>query len=269
MNKTLYEILKVSPDADHEVIEFAYQNLKKKLEARIDEDSQIELKAIEWAFSTLKNPLLRQKYDEKLALDQTEILQSKLAGSPIQSENVKENIGSDVANTFLEWWSSKKVAAIIGIVAVLVGLSFILDYDKENKKTGVEMVKEERKADNISKSLNNENISTVGHIQNQGKTIDAISNIAEHQQVRLDKELEYKANARTMELQLEQQRQAREHQLALHRLEMERERVSAQKEKVEQQRIQRELNYYSCYNQKWDANGGDGAAARAACAHLK
>lgn len=254
MKKTLYEVLRVSQSADADIIEAAYQLIKRKLEERADSEAQNELKSVQWAYQTLINADKRATYDRQLSGD-----------VPNTAMFSNDEMGGQ-SGGFMDWWGSNKVTAIIAAVALLAGANLYFDYQKEASKTEV-----------LKTIVDND-------AKNDGKLIDVDSSIAQQEQERRRVELEYRnsAAARAIDMQrqqrdqqLEMQRQQRDQQIEMQRqqFEVQKQRQEAslksQQQQLEQQRIQREQRYYSCYNAAWDRFQGDGARAAAACLAYK
>lgn len=255
MSNNLYDVLQVSQNAGVDIIEAAYKLKKSKLERNGDLDSQNELKIALWAYQTLIDLDKRAAYDNQLP---------KIDVPYISTEN--HDAPTIQPGIFMDWWSSYKVTAIITVVAVLVGANIYFDYRKEAQKNDVLKKAVEGSENNLSKHFDNEKIMVTGAVSNEGKAIDVVSSIAQQEQDRRRTELEYRANAGGQILEMQRQQQEQQ-------LEMQRQRQEAllknQQQLIEQQRIQREQRYYSCYNAAWDRFQGDGARAAAHCISYK
>lgn len=117
--KTLYAILGVDPAATIEQVERAYQRFVARLQSGEDdlspEETNNQMVAIREAYRTLSNPILRQRYDQKLA------------SSGLTRSNAQDNSeqSSSAGNIF-----GLKTVALIG----LIGLSGLYLYNQNAKE---------------------------------------------------------------------------------------------------------------------------------------
>ena len=124
--KTLYSILGVDSEATAEQIEKAYEKFSSRLKENFDELSteevNIQLVAIREAYGTLSNPILRQRYDQKL--ENAEFSRNQVQGS------------SDYVVSSGSGFGIKSIG-LIGLI-LLVGLYFYNQNAKEREKLRIE-----------------------------------------------------------------------------------------------------------------------------------
>ena len=124
--KTLYSILGVDSEATADQIEKAYAKFSAQLKENSGELSteevNIQLVAIREAYRTLSNPILRQRYDQKL--EAAEFSRSYIQDSPAYAVSSGSGFGI-------------KSIGLIGLI-VLVGLYFYNQNAKEREKLRIE-----------------------------------------------------------------------------------------------------------------------------------
>jgi hypothetical protein len=96
---------------------------------------------------------------------------------------------------------------------------------------------EEQSVANDAGRVNNEGRAIDGHNENQSKYIDRSSDLANRQQERSDRELDYRANASNARIELERER-----------LEMERQRQQWEQQQYEKDRARREADSVNARN---------------------
>ena len=214
MKKSLYDILQVSSSADVEVIQAAHTKLQEKLKNTAGADAENERKLLQMAYDTLSAAEKRRRYDQERTAGDRE--------RPAASQPVAAGVAppvsyrSDWADTFMEWWSSPKMTALVAAAVVLIGLGLYLNYSKEGKKTAVS-----------SEKVSNEKIKIekidAGRVENERVFIDrAIDTV--------NKEIDYSKDVAHRVLDQRQQQIDQSRRLTEQRMEMERKRAEAQQQ---------------------------------------
>lgn len=233
MKKTLYDVLQVSKIADQEVIEAAYQRLLQKFQSDGSQDAQNQIKFIQHAYNTLRNPEKKVLYDQRLQ----------------DQEDPPQDPGD--LDDAVAWWKTSKVIWIIIATAAIIGFSLFAG--RTGVKSKVENIKEPEiskqqesglKAANDSRHLDNEAALVKGVVENQSKYIDESANVAnrvvdvaQEAESRRRAELEYRANQSAQVIEMQRREQEA-------RFEMQRKQQAA----VEDQRAEREKRHYDCLN---------------------
>jgi curved DNA-binding protein CbpA len=239
MSINLYETLQVSERAEPALIEAAYRFKLAKLDGKADENSQNELKILQWAYQTLIDNEKRGEYDAKL--------REKALASVYPEALYKSD--------FIEWWGTSKLTGVLIVTFLIIGSYMYLDYQKSNAQ------------------INAAKMAIQESSKNEGRAIDTSSASSQIEQNKLKMELDYRANANEQMLDLEQRRLDQQIELQKQQISMQKERqdqqIAMQQQQLEQQRIRREQQFYTCYNAAFDRFLGDGVRARATCAAYK
>lgn len=217
MKKSLYDILQVSSSADVEVIEAAHSRLQEKLKNTSGADAENERKLLRMAYDTLSDADKRRRYDQERARDPERPAVSQPAPVTVMPPVPYR---SEWAGTFMEWWSSPKMTALVAAAVFLIGLGLYLNYSKEGKKTAVtgEKVSNEK--------LKIEKIDA-GRVENERVFIDrAIDTV--------NREIDYSKDMAHRVLDQRQQQIDHSRRLTEQRMEMERKRAEAQQQNLAQ-----------------------------------
>lgn len=217
MKKSLYDILQVSSSADVEVIQAAHSKLQEKLKNISGADAENERKLLQMASDTLSDADKRRRYDQERSARDPERPASQPAPATVASPVAYR---SEWADTFMEWWSSPKMTALVTAAAVLVGLGLYLNYSKEDRKTAV-----------TSEKVSNEKIKIekidAGRVENERVFIDRVIDTA-------NKEIDYSKDVAHRVLDQRQQQIDHSRRLTEQRMEMERQRAEVQQQTLTQ-----------------------------------
>ena len=213
MNKTLYELLQVSPSADIDVIDAAYARLRQK-----HHDNDVISKAIKVANDTLSDPLRRANYDQRFM-------------SRMPSHTGYHGGFSDTGDA---WWRSPAfsreiifvaLVAAITLIAISVGSGSYLSYTKHEKDTVVARAV----VSNDSRRVDNERVSI-------DRSMDIQERLADIQKETLERNVEL--------ARIEQQRRAAEtdamitHQNERLRMQREQQQFAMWQQQNVEQRVQ-------------------------------
>lgn len=218
MKKSLYDVLQVSSSADVEVIEAAHSRLQEKLKNTSGADAENERKLLQMAYDTLSDVDKRRRYDQERS--------ARDPDRPVVRQPVPVSVmppvpyRSEWAGTFMEWWSSPKMTALVTAAVALIGIALYLNYSKEGKKTAVS-----------SDKVSNEKIKIekidAGRVENERVFIDrAIDTV--------NKEIDYSKDVAHRVLDQRQQQLDHSRRLTEQRMEMERQRAEAQQQNLAQ-----------------------------------
>lgn len=229
---SLYSTLKLQPDASDTVIAAAIDDLETGSPA----GNGVNLAEFNYAKNTLRDPDLRAQYDRQL-LESI----SYQGARPYRSVAEPAYEGS--------WWESRKTSVIIGVLSVVLlgylGLGYLQNHN--STKLQKEAIESQKEATQTSADI--EKMRTQADIKYKNDALRA-------QEDRQNQELALRARA-TDQI-LEQQRRSQENQRLA-----EEQRQKIQQEQVENQRINREKQYWACMNQQMsqrDANSFDASA---------
>ena len=222
--KTLYGILGVSPTSSAEQIETAYANfasmLKNGANGLSDEEIRLQTVAAKDAYNILSNPILRQRYDQKLA----ETVFAKTAAYEFQSASQETSSGL-----------SLKAIALFGAFA-LAGLYFYTQNVKERERLRVQHEHEvQMKAIQIAEEQQKQNAKV------QDVILERSSSQADDRQLRLQQQEFERDSLRTQQLDLQRQRLELQQQQQLKREEESRLRQEDSRKRQEQLQRQQQL----------------------------
>jgi colicin import membrane protein len=230
--KTLYGILGVGPEATAEQIEHAYARYSAMLQNDAGGLSGEELNnqkvALNDAYRTLSNPILRQRYDQKLA------------DADFVRQNVREDFTySESRGSFF----SLKSLALLGVIA-LTGLYFYNQNIKEREKLRIQHEHEvQMKAVQVFEDQQRQNAKV------QDVILEKSSAYSESQQLRQSQQQFERESLQAQQLdnqrrQIEMQQQQQARRDEENRLRMEQQRHQQQLQSDKRALQQMELNRY-------------------------
>jgi len=212
--KTLYNILGVGSEASKEQIEKAYADFLTKLQSGTgllpDEEVKNQMVAIREAFNTLTNPILRQRYDQRLAA-------ANLGGAqPRYYDEANPAANGSVFGT--------KTILLVGLI-VLAGLFIYNNSAKERERLRIEHEHEvQMKAVQIAEERQRQEAKV------QDFVLDKADDYAANQQ----------AQMKQQQLRLQQQQFERESAQSQQQ-DLQRQRLEAQQQQQRQQQEQNRL----------------------------
>lgn len=197
--KSLYSVLGCTPDVSDATIrarseEIRHQHAQAGTELAAD---------IRYALDTLGTPTSRASYDQKL-MDQL--------GYSVAPATPRSSPAGDTGDSgFMDWWATRKVSVIIGVVAVLAFGYLIRGFlvAKGNQEVAHQAGATQRDAVHLNAAndagrVQNERILAEGHVNNQARAIEVVSdlgqraiNVAEQAEDRQRIEAQARANALT------------------------------------------------------------------------
>jgi len=195
---------------------------------------EVAYKFIQYAYETLSDPDKRFRYDQSLK-DQGTHPQTL---SPQHRNDFEDS--SDV------WWKSHKVTLVVFFAAALIGYNLFIKHEGNGLN-----------AANVSKHLDNEGNLVNGVVENQSKAIDKT---AEIENKAIDANLEINNRALDIQRQAEERRRTELEYRAnagTQILDMQRRDQDARLKQIEDQKVQREKDYYACMNAAIDVDGND------------
>ena len=166
--KSLYAVLGCAPDVSDATIRVRCQEIRDQ-HAQAGTDIPSETR---YALDTLGTPTARASYDQKL-MDQ---LGYSVAPAPTRGASAIDN--SD--GGFMDWWATRKVSVIIGVVALLAFGYLIRGYmvSKGNQDVAHRVVDTAREVvANDAGRVENERILAEGHVNNQARAIEVVSDL--------------------------------------------------------------------------------------------
>lgn len=222
--KTLYGILGVGSEATAEQIEKAYVNFSSMLQnganGLSDEEVNLQTVAVKEAYRTLSNPILRQRYDQKLA-------EAVFANTVVYESQSDSGAGSGFFNL--------KAIALFGAFA-LAGLYFYNQNVKEREKLRIQHEHEvQMKAIQIAEEQQKQNAKV------QDVILEKSSSQADDQQLRLQQQQFERDSLRNQQLDLQRQQLEFQQQQQLKRDEENRQRQEENRQRQEQSRRQQQL----------------------------
>lgn len=204
MKLSYYEVLQVSAKASPEVIEAAYQRLKPLLSdaARSgDQEARNQLFFLEESYAVLSSPEKRAAYDSASSEVPT-------TASPITYPSAGA-YAYEPDGGFLGWWRDSLTAKLmLGLAVFAAAYSFYKftgqrgEQQIQNRQVDVQ----ESRAQSEAYRAENERIQAEGTISTQNKLIDRSYEVASQEAERRRAELEYRANAGSKSLEMQQQR---------------------------------------------------------------
>lgn len=215
--KTLYSILGVGSEATTEQIERAYTNFRSKLQSGADglstEEISNQMVAIREAYSTLTNPILRQRYDQKIS----------------ETNFQYADGGSGYAHAVESGRSfGFKTVLLVGVI-VLAGIYLYNNNVKEREKLRIAHEHEvQMKAVQIAEDRQKQEAKV------QDIILDKSTSNAEGQRLRMEQLQFERESAQQQQLDLQRQRMEMQQQ-------QQRQQEEANRQRQEQQRKQQQL----------------------------
>lgn len=216
---SLYSTLGLYPDASDAVVATAIADFESKNQGGVVSSE------FKYAKSTLGNPGLREQYDRKLWDGVSNDVQRTTYGYAV-----------DTGDNEYSWWESRKVSVIITVMsAVLLGY-LGLNYYKERNNHELQKESIDTQRDTFNSTTDVVQMKTQADIDFRNQAL----RIADERQ-RREMDLRTDATDRLLEQQrLEQDRREQANQ----------QRLKLQQDQAENQRINREKQYYACLNQQ-------------------
>lgn len=230
---SLYSTLKLQPDASDTVIAAAIDDLEIGSPA----GNGVNPAEFNYAKNTLRDPALREQYDRQL-----------LESISYQGARPYRSVAGELAHEH-SWWESRKTSVVIGVLSIVLFGYLGLGYLKTQSSTKLlkEAIDTQKEATHSATDI--EKMRTEADIKYKNDALRA-------QEDRQNQELALRARA--TDQMLEQQRRAQENQRLA-----EEQRQKIQQEQAENQRINREKQYWACMNLQMsqrDANSFDASA---------
>lgn len=205
MKLSYYEVLQVSAKASPDVIEAAYQKLRPALAeaaANGDQEARNQLFFLEESYATVSSPEKRAAYDASLSHDK-----------PAQSYQPTMAYAYESDRGFMSWWHDSMTAKLlVGIAIFAAAYSFYKFMGQQseqrmlNRQVDVQEARDLGKVQNEAYRAENERILVQGAVSNQNKFIDRSYDLESQEAARRKAELEYRANAGSKSLDMQQQR---------------------------------------------------------------
>lgn len=205
MKLSYYEVLQVSAIASPDVIEAAYQKLKPYLSAAAangDQEARNQLFFLEESYAVVSSPEKRAAYDASLSPEM-----------PAQSDKPMTAYAFESESTFMSWWRDSMTAKLMLGIAIFTAAYSLYKYmalgsDQQirNRQVNVQEVRDLGKVQNDAYRAESERILVQGALGNQNKVIDRSYDIESQEAARCKAELEYRANAGSKSLEMQQQR---------------------------------------------------------------
>jgi curved DNA-binding protein CbpA len=195
--KTLYTILGIDPGATEKQVEQAFNNFSSKLKEYSSDDlSAEEIKnqtiAVREAYRTLANPILRQRYDQKIADADFDRLHG-------QNRSPYETTGGSVFGI--------KSIALIGLI-IVAGLYFYNQNMKEREKLRAEHEREVKiKAVQIAEDLQKQNTNVSDTVRPSSTRADSPPIHSLQQQFERESIQAQRLDNQRRQLELQQQQQ--------------------------------------------------------------
>ncbi|MBK6471936.1 MAG: DnaJ domain-containing protein [Betaproteobacteria bacterium] len=241
MSKNVYEILGVSAAASNELIDHAYRVGVERLEPLADtgdEDAKAKLIVLREAYRAINSPARRARYD-----------------SALQARDAQPVQVADADVVFMRWWEGRKtswlIAATFLLLAGWIGQSYFemkkreeirraeLAQQSEGERLKIEVAKARAAgaAEAEAARARNQAAAIDNSYKIQGRQVD----ILDSAEARRSRELEYRANFGSAQVEMQQREQAA-------RLQLQRATEQERRDREEQARIEREKRYYTCLN---------------------
>lgn len=220
--KTLYSILGVRPDATAEQIEHAYAKSVARLQdagaSLSAEEVSNQTIANREAYTTLTNPILRQRYDQKLsAADLTRV--------QVTEYSVVDGAATGGVFGF-------KTILLVGVI-VLLGIYIYNNNAKERERLRIAHEHEvQMKAIQIAEDQQRQNAKV------QDVILDKASSYADAQQLRMTQQQFERESAQRQQFELQQRRLEMQQQEQQQRLQQQQD---ANRQRQEQQQRQQQL----------------------------
>lgn len=216
-----------------------------------------------YAIETIAAPALREAYDRKLLSILNE-LERRVAEVDDLADTREES-------TLLRWWSSRKVSALVGVVAVVAlgttGLGFVKE--KTQKDVAAQALTNQQKAieyagESETYRVRTERIGTEGTIENQAAAIDTSAQIAAQREETARYQAELRARNEAERIELERERiaaQSKQTELRMQQSEQARlDRLQQQKDRENQRALEeqrRQNKKELCYDARQRNNPGE------------
>lgn len=200
MKISYYEVLQVSAKASPEVIAAAYQKLKPVLAeaaAGGDQEARNQLFFLEESYAVLSSVERRSAYD---------------AASGQPPSLVHQPVGAyayEADGGMLGWWRDSMTAKLVlglAIAATAYGAYKYTGQRSQQQILNRQVDIQESRAQSEAYRAENERIQAEGTVSAQHKLIDYSHDIASQEAERRKAETEYRANAGSKSLELQQQR---------------------------------------------------------------
>lgn len=221
---SFYRSLGVEADCSDADLAMALLQIKAK-----ESNGEVLPPEIRYAMDELDNPERREAYDRRLL---------SILNTPsdfVATRSVAMQRGSS-ESVFMEWWGTKKISILIGIGALFLVGSTTLSFYKASSKKEIEkgLVANQQKAvqvlgENDAYRAHTERQAVVGVLDNQAAVIDHSARLQDRRESRYDRELEYKANYGSAQIQMQQQ------QLEQQQMQMEWKRRQYEQERAQQE----------------------------------
>jgi hypothetical protein len=251
---SLYANLGVTPKASD--ADIAKVVASTKLKGSMGEVIPSEVK---YAIEALGDPVRRETYDRRLL---------EILSQPIRAQTdgmITESAGSD--STFLSWWGTSKVSALIAISAVLMfgALSLGFFKTKANKDIATGVVANQREAiqvvgENDAYRADTERRAVGGILENQATAIDQAARIANRREDTNQRALEYSANYGAAQIEMQKSRlEAEQNQAAYRRQQQEQDRVASEQRASERasQQLEASQKRQDCSRARQLKNAGE------------
>ncbi len=202
MKLSYYEVLQVSAKASPEVIEAAYQKLKPLLSEAAksgDQEARNQLFFLEESYSVLSSPEKRAAYDEASSEVPTSSVGYQAAGAYAYETDAG----------FLGWWRDSLTGKLLLGVAIFAAAYSFYKFTGQRGEQQIlnrQVDVQESRARSEASRVENERVQAEGAISAQHKFIDRSYEIASQEAERRKAELEYRANAGSRSLEMQQQR---------------------------------------------------------------
>ena len=226
--KTLYSILGVGSEATEEQIEKAYANFLSKLQSGIaslsTEEMNNQMVAIREAYTTLTNPILRQRYDHKLSA-------TDLTGLQIQDSDFAYSMGN--GSIF-----GTKTILLVGVI-VLAGIFIYNNNAKERERLHIEHEHAvQMKAVQIEEDRQKQEAKMQDVVLDKSTAYaDSQRTQMDQQQLRMQQQQFERESAQSQQLELQRQRLDMQQQQQQKQQELSRQR---QEQQQSQQQLQSE-----------------------------
>ncbi len=228
--KTLYGILGIDSGATTEQIEKAYQRFVSRLQSGVDdlspEETNNQMVAIREAYRTLSNPILRQRYDQKLAdLDFSHSNTHTASGYSASSGNI----------------FGLKTVALIGMIA-LSGLYLYNQNAKERERLRIEHEHEvQMKAVQILEDQQKQNAKVQDVVWSNSEVRSEDQRLRmQQQQFERESALAQQQDNQRRQLEFQQQQQQKREEESRQRQEQQRHQQQLQSEKRLLQQMERD-----------------------------
>lgn len=241
---SLYFTLAIEPSADDAEVAAVIAAMEKQIQSgAIVASTEYKL-----ARETLGDPKLREQYDRRL------IDHFISVDRPSVTSASYEYAGNESDGGFMDWWQSRKMTAIIGVLSITVLGYLLLGFTKARSSHDIQKGALEVQKDVVG--VQREAVGVVGEVENarvmnERLRIENENNVRNHNIAIMEMNAERQRQESMARLEMQRQEQER-------RVGMEQERLRVQQTQSEERAQQRERQYWTCMNaQLNNVNYGD------------